>query len=226
MKDRSPLDDSLPHHFRTPALRDLALTHRSATVDSAAVVPEVTNERLEFLGDRVLGLSVADLLYTNFPHEPEGNLARRLATLVSRETLAKVADSLNLQDYIEVGGGGEDQAQKTDSIAANACEALIGAIYLDAGFDVAKRVVVHHWQAHMEAAVTAPKDAKTTLQELVQGQGLPLPVYTLLERTGPAHAPEFTMTVYVEGYDRVQGIGASKRIATQAAAEAMLRVIL
>ncbi|MEQ8736462.1 MAG: ribonuclease III [Rhodospirillaceae bacterium] len=226
MKDRSPLDDSLLHRFRTPALRDLALTHRSATVDSAAVVPEVTNERLEFLGDRVLGLSVADLLYTNFPHEPEGNLARRLATLVSRETLAKVAASLNLQNYIEVGGGGEDQAQKTDSIAANACEALIGAIYLDAGFDEAKRVVVNHWQAHMEAAVTAPKDAKTTLQELVQGQGLPLPVYTLLERTGPAHAPEFTMTVHVEGYDRVQGVGASKRIATQAAAEAMLRVIL
>ena len=226
MKDRSCLDDSLPHRFRTPALRDLALTHRSATADSAAVVPEVTNERLEFLGDRVLGLSVADLLYAHFPHEPEGNLARRLAALVSRETLAKVAASLNLQQYIEVGGGAEDQAQKTDSIAADACEALIGAIYLDAGFDVAKRVVVHHWQLHMEAAVTAPKDAKTTLQELVQGQGLPLPTYTLLERTGPAHAPEFTMTVHVEGYDMVQGIGASKRIATQAAAEAMLRVFV
>ena len=225
MNDRSCLDDSLPHHFRTPALRDLALTHRSATADSAVVVPEVTNERLEFLGDRVLGLSVADLLYAHFPHEPEGSLARRLAALVSRETLAKVATSLNLQEYIEVGGGVEDQAHKTDSIAADACEALIGAIYLDAGFDVAKRVVVHHWQLHMEADVKTHKDAKTTLQEKVQGQGLPLPTYALLERTGPAHAPEFTMAVHVEGYDTMQGTGASKRMATQAAAEAMLRVI-
>jgi ribonuclease III len=132
---------------------------------------------------------------------------------------------LSLQEYIQVGGG-DDAEQKTASIAADACEALIGAVYVDAGYKAAEKVIVTHWQPLMEAEIAPPKDAKTALQELAQGRGLPLPEYTLVESSGPDHSPEFTMAVAVKGYDPVQGRGASKRIATQAAAAAMLERLL
>ena len=225
MKDRAHLETLLQHKFADAALLDLALTHRSATVNSAVTAPEVTNERLEFLGDRVLGLAIASLLYQHFPHEPEGSLTRRFAALVRRETLSQIAGVLSLQEYIQVGGG-DDAEQKTASIAADACEALIGAVYVDAGYKAAEKVIVTHWQPLMEAEIAPPKDAKTALQELAQGRGLPLPEYTLVESSGPDHSPEFTMAVAVKGYDPVQGRGASKRISTQAAAAAMLERLL
>jgi ribonuclease III len=225
MKDRAHLETLLQHKFADAALLDLALTHRSATVNSAVTAPEVTNERLEFLGDRVLGLAIASLLYQHFPHEPEGSLTRRFAALVRRETLSQIAGVLSLQEYIQVGGG-DDAEQQTASIAADACEALIGAVYVDAGYKAAEKVIVTHWQPLMEAEIAPPKDAKTALQELAQGRGLPLPEYTLVESSGPDHSPEFTMAVAVKGYDPVQGRGASKRIATQAAAAAMLERLL
>lgn len=225
MSDRADLERRIQHTFTDKALLDLALTHRSATVDSAVTAPQLTNERLEFLGDRVLGLSVADMLYDHFPSEPEGNLARRLAALVSRETLAEVAGQMSLQEYVQVGGSEGEVENRTASIAANACEALIGAVYLDAGFAAAKDLVVRYWQPLMEAAVKPPKDSKTALQEWAQGQGLALPVYTLVESIGPAHSPEFKMSVTVEGHDPAIGIGATKRTATQAAAAALLERI-
>lgn len=225
MTDAADLERCIDHSFKDKALLDLALTHRSATIDSAVTAPELTNERLEFLGDRVLGLCVAELLYTHFPDEPEGNLARRLSSLVSRETLFEVAEQLSLTTYIKVGGSEGDFEQRTASIASNACEALIGAIYIDAGVEAARSFIVRYWQTLMEAVVTAPKDAKTSLQEWAQGRGLPLPIYTLVESTGPAHAPEFKMSVSVEGCEPMSGNGASKRVATQAAATALLKAL-
>ena len=222
MSDRADLERRIQHTFTDKALLHLALTHRSATADSAVTAPELTNERLEFLGDRVLGLSIADMSYVHFSTEPEGSLARRLAALVSRETLNEVADHMSLQDYIQVGGSEGEGENRTASITANAREALIGAVYLDAGFAAAKNLIVRYWQPLMEAVINPPKDAKTTLQEWAQGQGLPLPVYTLVESTGPAHSPEFKMTVTVEGHDPAIGVGASKRTATQVAATELL----
>lgn len=222
MSCRANLEQRIQHTFSDKALLELALIHRSATVDSAVTSPEVTNERLEFLGDRVLGLSIADMLYDYFSAEPEGSLARRLASLVSRETLAVVAAQMELQDSIQVGGSEGESENRTVSIAANACEAVIGAVYLDAGFNAAKDLIVRYWQPLMVAELSPPKDSKTALQELVQGQGLPLPVYAVVEITGPAHAPLFKMSVTVEGHDPAIGEGASKRAATQAAAAALL----
>ena len=222
MSDRTDLERQIQHTFHDKALLDLALTHRSATVDSAVTAPELTNERLEFLGDRVLGLSVADMLYVHFSAEPEGSLARRLAALVSRETLTEVAAQMSLQEHVQVGGSEGEGENRTASITANACEALIGAVYLDAGFVAAKDMIVRYWQPFMEAAVNPPKDPKTALQEWAQGQGLALPVYTLVESTGPAHSPEFKMSVTVEGHDPAFGVGASKRTATQIAAAALM----
>ena len=223
MIEAADLERLIEQTFQDKALLDLALTHRSATIDSAVTVPELTNERLEFLGDRVLGLCIAELLYSHFTDEPEGNLARRLSSLVSREKLFEVAEQLTLTTYIKVGGSEGDLEHMTASIASNACEALIGAIYIDAGIEAAKSFIIRYWGPLMEAAVTAPKDAKTSLQEWAQGRGLPLPIYTLVESTGPAHAPEFQMSVAVEGCEPMIGYGASKRVATQAAAGLMLK---
>ena len=223
MTETADLERRIEHTFQDKALLDLALTHRSSTIDSAVTAPELTNERLEFLGDHVLGLCIAELLYSHFSDEPEGSLARRLSSLVSRETLFEVAEQLTLTSYIKVGGSEADLEHRTASILSNACEALIGAIYIDAGIGAAKCFIIRYWQPLMEAAVTAPKDAKTSLQELAQGRGLPLPIYTLVESTGPAHAPEFQMSVSVEGCEPMIGNGASKRVATQAAAGLMLK---
>lgn len=220
MHNQSTLEQSLSYTFKDRGLLDLALTHRSATIDSAATRPDLTNERLEFLGDRVLGLMIAELLYTRYPKEPEGKLALRLASLVSRETLYAVAEDLSLKDFIEVGES--ERHQSGDSIAANACEALIGAVYLDGGLAAAEKIIAPLWHPLMEADLTPPKDSKTALQEWAQGRGLPLPEYTVKESTGPDHAPHFVMTVSVSGYEPVVGEGPSKRTATQAAATNML----
>lgn len=220
MKNRSNLEQQLAYTFKTKDLLDLALTHRSATADSAVNRPDLTNERLEFLGDRVLGLAVADMLYTQYPKEAEGKLAPRLAALVSRETLSTVATSLSLDVYVEVGEG--ENKQSGHSIVANACEALIGAIYLDGGFAAAEKVIEPLWRPLMEANLTPPKDAKTALQEWAQARGLPLPEYSIAESSGPAHEPHFVMAVTVQGYEPVMGHGSSKRIATQAAAAKIL----
>ena len=222
MSSRANLEQRLQYTFSDKALLELALTHSSVTGDSAVTSPEVSNERLEFLGDSVLGLLIADMLYNHFSKESEGSLSRRLASLVSRETLSVVAAQMELQDSIQLGGGEMDSESITVSIAANACEALIGAVYLDSGFGAAKELIVRYWRPLMIAEANPPKDSKTALQELALGQGLPLPVYSLIESTGPAHAPQFKMSVTVEGYDPAIGEGASKRVATRAAAAAFL----
>lgn len=220
MKNRSELEQRLAYRFIDQGLLGLALTHRSVTKDSAATHPDLTNERLEFLGDRVLGLAVADLLYKEYPKEAEGKLALRLAALVSRESLGAVAKTLSLEQHIEVGES--ERKQSGHSIVANACEALIGAVYLDSGLDAAKKLIEPLWRPLMEADLTPPKDAKTALQEWAQAKGLPLPEYEVSESTGPAHEPHFVMAVTVKGYLPVTGEGPSKRVAAQAAASKML----
>lgn len=220
MKNRSQLEKNLKYNFKDESLLTLALTHRSATSDSAVSRPDLTNERLEFLGDRVLGLVVADLLYKRFPAEAEGKLAPRFAMLASREALGDVATVLSLQDFVEVGES--ERQTNTRSITANACEAVIGAVYLDGGFDAARGVIEPLWRPLMEANLSPPKDSKTALQEWVQARALPLPVYSIVESSGPAHEPHFVMAVTVEGYQPVNGEGPSKRMATQAAAKKML----
>lgn len=220
MKNRSELQKRLEYTFKDQGLLDLALTHRSATADSSVNRPDLTNERLEFLGDRVLGLVLADLLYKHFPKEAEGKLAPRFATLASRETLSDIASTLALSEHIEVG---ESERQNSAySITANACEALIGAIYLDGGFEAAQKMIEPLWRPLMEANLKPPKDSKTALQEWAQARALSLPDYKVVESSGPAHEPHFIMAVTVQGYEPVTGEGASKRTATQAAAKKML----
>lgn len=216
--DRAALEKALGHRFRDRKLLDEALAHRSA----GGPFP-VGYERLEFLGDRVLGLVVADMLLSRYQNEAEGQLARRHAQLVRKETLVTVADGLDLGEYVALSKGEEEAGSRNAaSLKADVCEAVIGALYLDGGLVAAHRFVTAAFTKLMEAEIRPPKDAKTALQEWAQGQGRPLPVYTIVESTGPAHDPRFVVSVAVQGEEPATGTGTSKRKAEQMAAETLL----
>ncbi|AMW35127.1 ribonuclease III [Haematospirillum jordaniae] len=211
----------LDHTFRDESLLELAMTHRSRGLSRGHNAG--TNERLEFLGDRVLGLVVADMLYHRFPAENEGALARRHAALVRREALADVASRLNLGDFLILAKGDEDLGGRTNpALLADACEAVIGAIYLDGGFDAASGFIRRFWIPLMDKVTEPPKDPKTGLQEWAQKRGLPLPVYETVAADGPDHNPSFTIRVMVQGVPPEVASGPSKRIAAQMAARILL----
>ena len=206
--------------FADTALLKLALTHASARSSGK---PNEDNERLEFLGDRVLGLAIAELLADHFPDAYEGELARWFNHMVRAETCAEVAQEWQLGDYIlmsggEAGSGG--RGKKT--ILANSCEAVLGAIFADAGFDTARGVVRRFWEPYLGELEAAASDAKSVLQEWAQGRRLSLPRYLEIDREGPDHAPRFTAEVQIDGVAPERGQGANKRAAEQAAALAML----
>lgn len=207
--------EKLNYIFKNPKLLELALTQSG--VDGAH-----NNERLEFIGDRVLGLTVAALLYEMYPDETEGELARRHAMLVSTETLASVADKLKLASHIRHGhmtGG------RIRHIMANAMEAIFGAIFIDGGFDAARAVIISFWRELASADATAPKDAKTALQELVQKRDDgALPVYEFLEQTGASHSPIFRVRVTALGH-AADATGSSKKAASINAADALLKIL-
>ena len=205
----------LGYTFKDKKLLELALTQSGA--DSAH-----NNERLEFIGDRVLGLSVAGLLYEMFPTEAEGELARRHATLVSTQTLASVATEIGLGTHIRHG---HMTAGRIQHVLADAMEALFGAIYLESGFDVARGVIVGHWKKLAQAELVAPKDAKTALQEFVQKNHTgELPVYEYLPQSGPSHNPVFNVSVTALGKS-AKGSGSSKKEASTAAAAELLKIL-
>ena len=208
------------HDFSNPALLKLALTHSSAR---ASTKPDEDNERLEFLGDRVLGLAVAELLTDAFPKAPEGELARWFNQLVRAETCAEIAQSWDLGDLILMSGGEAGSGgRRKKTILANTCEAVLGAVFADGGYEAAKRVVRAFWEPQLGVIDLAAPDAKSVLQEWAQGRRLPLPRYLEVAREGPDHAPRFTSEVQIEGVAPERGQGANKREAEQAAALAVL----
>jgi len=219
VRDLERLEDVLGHNFKDGALPRLALTHRSTTAGRN----DHGYERLEFLGDRVLGLIVAQMLYERFPNEPEGKLSVRQSALVRKETLAELAHELGLGAFIILSAGEEESGTRdSPSVLADVTEALIGALYLDGGIRPAKAFVTRHWAGRMEAHRTPPRDAKTRLQEWALARGLPLPNYRTLSQEGPAHEPEITVTLTVAGQEPAIGRAGSKRAAQQRAAEALL----
>lgn len=210
------LETVLNHAFSDRGLLRTALTHASAG-------ERENYERLEFLGDRVLGLAVADLLYETFPSETEGPLAKRLAALVQRSVLAGVAAEIGLSETLilstaERAAGGS----ANENILADTVEALLGALYRDAGWAPCVSFIRHVWSDRVRADKAPPEDPKTTLQEWTQGRGLGLPVYTMESRSGPDHAPLFTIRLDVAGYPPVRGIGSARARAEKEAAAAFL----
>lgn len=221
--DIESLLEALGHRFARPDLLIEALTHKSAAGDIAF---RFGYERLEFLGDRVLGLIIADILLKRFPDEDEGSLAPRFAALVRREALAEVAMEIDLARYLILAPGEEKSGGRRNSgLLADACEAIIAALYLDAGLEIATRFIVRYWTPMMVATDKPPRDAKTKLQEWVQERKLSLPAYQTLSREGPSHGPTFTVRVSVEGFSAAEATGRSKRAAEQGAAGEMLRAV-
>ena len=215
------LQARLGYHFADPDLLDRALTHSSAVSPAKRV--ERSYQRLEFLGDRVLGLVVADMLYRRFPRANEGELSRALNTLVRKETCASIARELDLGSELNLG---ESEARTggaaKEAILGDVTEAVIGAIYCDGGLGRAFEVIERLLGEHLGQAGTERADAKTTLQEWAQARGLEPPNYVEVERTGPDHAPMFTISVQLGAFDAVSASGPSKKLAEHKAAERFL----
>ncbi|MFV0300334.1 MAG: ribonuclease III [Paracoccus sp. (in: a-proteobacteria)] len=209
----------LGHDFARPDLLIRALTH-----GSIATATRPDNQRLEFLGDRVLGLVMAEALFTADRQATEGQLAPRYNALVRGETCAAVAREIGLGDVLKLGrsemmSGG----RRKEALLADAMEAVLAAVYLDAGFEAARAVTLRLWAGHMDATPDDPRDAKTALQEWAQAQGMPPPEYEQTGRSGPDHAPVFHITARLADGTAAEARGAgTKRSIEQAAAQALL----
>ena len=214
-----PLDEletALGHRFDDAGLLRDAITHSS-------VKSGVSNERLEFLGDRILGLVIAESLFERHPEESEGRLAPRLNALVSRQTCALIAERLGIGGHL-VMARAESQSggRRKPALLANAMEAVIAAIYLDADMETARRFILRHWAHLFEAQIAAPVDPKTALQEWAQARGWPLPVYETVAREGPDHAPRFTVRVALKNGDAAEAVATSKRAGERESARLLL----
>jgi ribonuclease-3 len=215
------LEARLGYRFADPDLLDRALTHSSAVSPSRRI--ERSYQPLEFLGDRVLGLVIADLLYRRLPKANEGELSRSLNTLVRKETCAAIARELEIGSELNLGeaeartGGASKEA-----ILGDVAEAVIGAIYCDGGLGQAYEAVERLFGEYIGHAGNVRADPKTTLQEWAQGRGLEPPLYSEVERTGPDHAPEFTIAVTLDGFPKATATGSSKKLAEHKAAETFL----
>jgi ribonuclease-3 len=220
-KGHSKLEARLGYKFADPELLDRALTHSSAIAPGKRI--EQSYQRLEFLGDRVLGLVVADLLYRRFPKATEGDLSRSLNALVRKETCAMIAREIDLGSEINLG---ESEARsggaEKDAILGDVMEAVLGALYVDGGLGPAFEIIERLFGEHAGQSASERADAKTTLQEWAQGRGLEPPAYVETERTGPDHAPQFTIAVRLNGYEPLTATGPSKKLAEHKAAEAFL----
>ena len=213
------LDALLGYRFRDRDLLVCALTHPS----TGERKERHAYQRLEFLGDRVLALAVAELLLERFPAEDEGALSRRHIGLVRRETIAQVADNIGLGSHVDASASAKaEEGRARESMLADTCEAVIGALFLDGGLSPARAFIRRHWAEAVIASRQPPRDPKTALQEWLQGKGLPLPTYRVVAQAGSAHAPEFTIEVTADDSRRATAIGASKRSAEQAAACTLL----
>jgi ribonuclease-3 len=212
--DLKPFETALGHSFADPDLLTRALTHPSFAASKGGHA----YERLEFLGDRVLGLVVADMLDVRWPRAPEGELSRRIARLVSGDTCAEVAREMDLPKFLRISGG-----KPTTSVLGDACESVLGAVYRDGGLPAARKVIERFWRARLETMIGPLRDAKTELQEWAHRHGFEAPAYLETLRSGPDHAPEFEIEVSVGTVQPERAKGRSKKEAEHEAAALLLR---
>lgn len=218
MHDLAATQTAIGYQFTNPDLLRQALTHRSQGAGH--------NQRLEFLGDSVLGLLIAELLYGLYPAEAEGDLSKRLVSLVNGEQLAVVAQQWELGAALAMSASEEEQGGRENrSNLEDACEALLGAVYLDGGLDAVRGIITRFWKPYALETKAPPKDPKTSLQEWAQGRGLKLPEYVVISAEGPSHAPQFVIEVRVEGKAPVRAEAGTKKLAERKAAEALLAAI-
>lgn len=218
------LEEKLGYTFQDPSLLENALTHSSCANESQGRL--VSNERLEFLGDSILGMIVADHLYRNHPDLPEGELTRTRAALVCEDSLVQVARELDLGTYLRLGKGEEaGGGRQRPSIRADAVEALLAAVYLDGGIGSVRKLIQKYILSREVAGLTKPRDYKTALQELVQRESGQVLCYRLTGESGPDHDKRFFVEVDLNGEAIGEGAGKSKKEAEQAAAKAAIQVL-
>jgi ribonuclease-3 len=216
--------DLLGYTFRRPDLLSEALTHRSAAQGRKRIRGMGSNERLEFLGDRVLGLLIAEWLIERFPNEQEGKLGLRFADLVSREALAEVGTRIGYAKLVSLGTASAATQAAGANVLADAMEAALGALFLDAGLDEARRFVRGAWEPRIGQQILPPEDPKTTLQMWLQGRGKPLPVYQVVSMEGPSHAPKFVMSVSGGGRTGTGQAGTKRAAEREAAADLLAQL--
>lgn len=216
------LEKLVGHCFNDPDVLRQALTHASLERSSWNVY-----ERLEFLGDRVLGLVVSETLLKRFPNEREGQISRRYANLVKRDSLAVVARKIKFGDYLLISAGEEAAgARESVTILSDALEAVIGALYWDGGLEVARQFILEHWDPLLALDEEPPVDPKTALQEWAQRRQYALPEYKVVSQEGPAHSPKFLIEVCLGKFEPQKGYGTSKRQAEQMAAKSLLAEVI
>ncbi|HEX4408450.1 MAG TPA: ribonuclease III [Xanthobacteraceae bacterium] len=220
-RSTTSLETRIGYRFKDGDLLESALTHISALKGPRN--RSGSYQRLEFLGDHVLGLVISDMLYRAFPKADEGELSRRLADLVRKETCAEIARTIDLGAAIRLGSSEANAGARTRlAILADVCESMIGAVYLDGGYKAAEELVERLWQVRLSAKGQPQRDPKTVLQEWAQARGLPTPIYREVARSGPDHSPEFRVAVELPSFTPAEGQARSKRAAEQAAAAAMM----
>ena len=217
--DLKKLQDKIGYHFKDEHWLERAMTHSSTNDD-------YNYQRLEFLGDRVLGLVIAGALFNEFKSEREGGLAKRHTALIQGPTCAIVGLANNLNDFIIMSSSEEEAGGRlNENIVADIVESLLGAIYIDGGYEPAKEVILALWGDTITTLENAPQDPKTELQEWVQARGLELPVYEIVDKSGPDHAPIFTISLKVEGFNPMEADGPSRRQTEKTVAQKMLKIL-
>tara|TARA_E500000178_G_C16827936_1_gene664658 strand:+ start:174 stop:842 length:669 start_codon:yes stop_codon:yes gene_type:complete len=214
--DFKQLEKKIKLNFKNKNLLNNSLIHKSYNKN-------FNNEKLEFLGDRVIGLIISKKLLSMYPEEKEGVIDKKFATLVNKKTCAKVAISLNLKKYIKTGNSYKTLKSSDEKILSDACEALIGAIYLDQGIDVVESFILRIWDLFIKKSATTQIDSKTKLQEYSLKKYKKLPKYTISKKTGPNHNPVFKALVRIENTSQFAGFGKSKKIAEQNAANELIK---
>ncbi len=226
IKDIKIVQDILGHTFADVDLLVRSFSHSSIAGEKKGDVKShsLSNERLEFVGDRVLGLVIAHMVFETFPDEAEGAMARRHTALVRREALARVGNDLEFGRFMLMSKGEDDAGGRNNpALLANTMEAVIAALYLDGGLSAAEEFIRKYWKPLLDEDIIPPRDPKTALQEWAQARAMELPIYAEISREGPPHAPVFCIEVSLEGVEPARAAGQSKRTAERTAAEIMLK---
>ncbi len=217
--DLKKLQDLIGYHFKDVHWLERAMTHSSTNED-------YNYQRLEFLGDRVLGLVIAGALFTEFKHEPEGSLAKRHTALIQGQTCAVVGLKHGLNKYIIMSQAEEEAGGRiNENIIGDIVESMLGAIYIDGGYEVAQKIILTLWGDTITTLEKAPQDSKTELQEWVQARMLDLPLYEVVDKEGPDHAPIFKVQITVTGFEPIYAKGNSRRQAEKLVAKKMLQIV-
>ena len=218
IKSMKELENILKYNFKDKKLLTTALTHKSYN-------STINNEKLEFLGDRVLGLVISKKLLDKYPDEKEGIIDKKFANLVNKNTCVNIAKKLNLRRYIYLGSSHKNLERSVDKLVSDCLEAIVGAIYLDGGLKSSEKFILSFWEFYLDKSVVTLIDSKTKLQEYSLKKYKKLPKYTFFKKTGPQHKPSFKTEVEIEGSNKIVGIGSSKKNAQQNAAAKLIKIL-